>query len=101
MKGDGRRRYWLVDDGDGSKIEVLPVPQQRTDHPDMGQPPTPVKKRRASAAAVVIRRKPGAKVRPCLRCSRPRWSTSPSDRLHPKCRPAGELNDGEAAGLVR
>lgn len=96
MKGRPRR-YWVVDDDDGSRIEVLPVPQQRT---DMGQPPTPVQKRRASAAPVVlIRRKPGSKVRPCLRCGRPRWSTSAADRLHPKCRPAGG-NDGERAALV-
>lgn len=44
--------------------------------------------------------RPGPKVRPCLKCGQPRISTAPSDRLHPKCRPAGELNDGEAAGLV-
>jgi len=44
--------------------------------------------------------RPVPKVRPCLRCNKPRISTGPSDRLHPKCRPAGELNDGEAAGLL-
>jgi hypothetical protein len=43
---------------------------------------------------------PAPKIPPCLRCGRPRLSSSASDRLHPKCRPAGELNDGEAAGLV-
>jgi hypothetical protein len=45
--------------------------------------------------------RPGPKVRPCLKCGQPRISASASDRLHPKCRPAGELNDGERAALVR
>jgi hypothetical protein len=44
--------------------------------------------------------RPTPRVRPCLGCGRPRISTSASDRLHPKCRPAGEQNDGEAAVLV-
>jgi hypothetical protein len=44
--------------------------------------------------------RPLPKVRPCLCCGRPRISTSASDRLHPKGRPAGELNEGEAAALV-
>lgn len=45
--------------------------------------------------------RPKPRVRPCLRCNKPRISTSPGDRLHPGCRPQGELNDGEAASLVR
>lgn len=44
--------------------------------------------------------RPRAKIRPCLGCGRPRISTSASDRLHPACRPAGELNDGEHGALV-
>ena len=44
--------------------------------------------------------RPGPKVRPCLKCGQPRLSTSASDRLHPKCRPAGEQNDGEAAAVL-
>lgn len=45
--------------------------------------------------------RPKPRVRPCLRCGRPRLSSSAADRLHPQCRPAGEQNDGERAGLVR
>jgi hypothetical protein len=44
--------------------------------------------------------RPAPKVRPCLKCGQPRISTAASDRLHPKSRPAGELNDGEAAAFV-
>lgn len=49
---------------------------------------------------VVTWRPRTGKVRPCPVCGIPRWSTSASDRLHPKCRPAGEQNDGEAAALL-
>jgi hypothetical protein len=44
--------------------------------------------------------RPAPKVRPCLKCRQPRLSTAANDRLHPKCRPAGEVNEGEAARLV-
>jgi hypothetical protein len=40
-----------------------------------------------------------AKIRPCMICNRPRVSTSPADRMHAGCRPAGE-NEGERAGLM-
>jgi hypothetical protein len=44
--------------------------------------------------------RPLPKIRECLRCGIPRISKSAGDRLHPKCRPTGEVNDGEAAALV-
>jgi hypothetical protein len=43
--------------------------------------------------------KPRPTIRACLACGIPRMSTSPSDRMHARCRPAGE-NDGERAALV-
>ena len=56
------------------------------DHAVAAMAPRPVT---PAKAAVVTRRRKG-KVRPCLRCGRPRWSASPGDRFHAKCRPQGE-----------
>lgn len=54
---------------------------------------------RAEPPAFTTRRVRGAKVRPCLGCGRPRWSTSPADRVHAACRREGEA-EGERGGLV-
>jgi hypothetical protein len=44
--------------------------------------------------------KPRPKIRACLRCGVPRISRSAGDRVHAKCRPAGEQNDGERASIL-
>jgi hypothetical protein len=61
--------------------------------PPIAAPPEPSRPR--------VSWRPVPKVRPCLKCNKPRISSGAGDRLHPGCRPAGELNDGERAGLVR
>ena len=72
MKGDGRRAVTVVD------LQGTLEPSRPREAARPRPAPEPMK----------TRRQPGAKVRPCLGCGRPRWSTSPADRLHARCRVA-------------
>ena len=64
--------------------------------------PTPQEKATAPSTASARPRegwRPPARVRPCLKCGRPRISSSTADRLHDKCRAHGP-NEGDTAALV-
>jgi hypothetical protein len=66
--------------------------------------PTPQEKATAPSPARTRPRegwRPSPKIRQCLKCGRPRRSSSAADRFHAACRPDLGENDGERAGLVR
>src|SRR5687767_12838021 len=104
------RRVIVVDGATGEVIarsvqEPTPAPAPRRPRradivvdsrdrdPRLAAPHAPAPRRTAATSpttpTVRTWRKKGARVRPCLRCGRPRWSSSPSDRFHPKCKPDG------------
>ena len=45
--------------------------------------------------------RPVPRVRPCLKCNKPRLSSSASDRFHAACRPDLGENDGERGAILR